>query len=261
MKALSTGAYYTRKEVWDKLKPGVPFPGGGNWTTGYAKEGNQLFIFANIGVAGRTGHDFPNKYDSDSGTIEWFGKPNAHSAQPTFRELFLGQLVPQFFVRWDSKNVNWLYLGTAQIQDYEDNVDVPSIGKTIKVKFYLTSAEQSLDSPPPEGVAVAATEGGRTSVQVNKYERDPRLRHQCVTALGPVCRICGFDFEAVYGDIGRGYCHVHHLQPLSEVGGEHEVDPLTDLLPVCPNCHAMLHSQVPALQPEELTSRLKRRVD
>ena len=91
---------------------------------------------------GRTGHDFPNKYDSDSGTIEWFGKPNAHSAQPTFRELFR-QLAPQFFVRWDSKNVNWLYLGTAQIQDYEDNVDVPFIGKTIKVRFYLTSAEQS----------------------------------------------------------------------------------------------------------------------
>ena len=37
------------------------------------------------------------------------------------------------------------------------------------------------------------------------------------------------------------YIHVHHLYPLSEAGEEHEVDPATDLRPVCPNCHAVLH--------------------
>ena len=104
---------------------------------------------------------------------------------------------------------------------------------------------------------MALLEGGKSSVQVNRYERDPRLRHQCITALGPVCRICDFDFEATYGEIGRGYCHVHHLVPLSEVASEHEVDPLKDLLPVCPNCHAMLHSKVPALQPDYLKSLLR----
>ena len=159
------------------------------------------------------------------------------------------------------KNVNWLYLGTAQIQDYEDNVDVPSIGKTIKVKFHLTSAERSLDSPPPEGVAVSVTEGGRTSVQVNKYERDPRLRHQCVTALGPVCRICGFDFEAVYGDIEEGTAMSTTSNHYLKLGASMRSILLTDLLPVCPNCHAMLHSQIPALQPEELATRLNRQED
>ena len=257
MTPLNRGSYYTRKEVWAKLKPGAPFPADGNWTTGYVREGQELFIFANIGVAGRTGHDFPNQYDSYSGLVDWFGKPNAHSAQPTFRDLFLGQLIPQIFVRWDSNNVNWLYLGSGIIEDYRDNVDVPAIGKTIEVKFRLETNRQEQDSPPADGVPVALLEGGKSSVQVNRYERDPRLRHQCITALGPVCRICDFDFEATYGEIGRGYCHVHHLVPLSEVASEHEVDPLKDLLPVCPNCHAMLHSKVPALQPDYLKSLLR----
>jgi len=45
----------------------------------------------------------------------------------------------------------------------------------------------------------------------------------------------------VYGEIAEGYIHVHHLRPLSEVGEAHAVDPVADLRPVCPNCHAVLH--------------------
>lgn len=45
----------------------------------------------------------------------------------------------------------------------------------------------------------------------------------------------------IYGEIGAGYIHVHHLKPLAEVTGEREIDPIADLIPVCPNCHAMLH--------------------
>jgi len=56
-----------------------------------------------------------------------------------------------------------------------------------------------------------------------------------------VCVICGFDFGTVYGDDFRGFIHVHHLKPLSEIKKEYEVNPITDLRPVCPNCHAIIH--------------------
>ena len=56
------------------------------------------------------------------------------------------------------------------------------------------------------------------------------------------------DFGEVYGAVGAGYIHVHHVTPLSEVTGEREIDPVTDLIPVCPNCHAMLHrTQSPSI--------------
>lgn len=39
---------------------------------------------------------------------------------------------------------------------------------------------------------------------------------------------------------------VHHLQEISSIGEEYEVNPIEDLRPVCPNCHAMLHKRDPA---------------
>lgn len=49
------------------------------------------------------------------------------------------------------------------------------------------------------------------------------------------------DFEKMYGEIGRGFIHVHHIVPISTIGEEYKIDPIKDLVPVCPNCHAMLH--------------------
>jgi 5-methylcytosine-specific restriction protein A len=53
--------------------------------------------------------------------------------------------------------------------------------------------------------------------------------------------VCGFDFEKVYGEHGSGFTEVHHLKPLSELGKETKVDPITDMVVVCPNCHRMIH--------------------
>ena len=56
----------------------------------------------------------------------------------------------------------------------------------------------------------------------------------------------------VYGKIGEGFIHVHHLLELSVIKKEYKVDPINDLRPVCPNCHAMLHRKKPAYSIEEL---------
>ena len=84
-------------------------------------------------------------------------------------------------------------------------------------------------------------EGGKTELILTRYERDERAREKCLKNFGCTCRICGFDFEMAYGEIGKGFIHVHHIIPLSKVKEEYVVDPLTDLITVCPNCHAMLH--------------------
>ena len=89
-------------------------------------------------------------------------------------------------------------------------------------------------------------EGAMRRVTVNAYERDPRARAACLSHYGPSCSICGFDFMIEFGENTRGI-HVHHLRPLAEIREGYIVDPVADLRPVCPNCHAVIHSQSPAL--------------
>ncbi|HBI00952.1 MAG TPA: HNH endonuclease, partial [Flavobacterium sp.] len=63
---------------------------------------------------------------------------------------------------------------------------------------------------------------------------------------------CELNFEETYGNMGYKFIHVHHLTPVSTVGKEYKVNPVEDLRPVCPNCHAMLHRRNPPLTIEEL---------
>jgi putative restriction endonuclease len=84
-------------------------------------------------------------------------------------------------------------------------------------------------------------EGSLQIVFTTVYERDPALRRQALAIHGYTCFGCGCNFEERYGIHGRGFIHVHHVKPLHSLGGEQSVDPKTDLVPVCPNCHCMIH--------------------
>lgn len=84
-------------------------------------------------------------------------------------------------------------------------------------------------------------EGSVISVYVNKYERSSVARRKCIEYHGIKCKICGIDFRERYGNLGEGFIHVHHLKPLHTVRENYVIDYKKDLIPVCPNCHAMIH--------------------
>lgn len=99
-------------------------------------------------------------------------------------------------------------------------------------------------------------EGAKRQVTVNGYERNAAARRKCVEHYGPVCVVCGFDFEEIYGSAAAGIIHVHHLIPLADIGNEYEIDPISDLRPVCPNCHAVIHSKKEPYSIDDVTSFL-----
>ena len=103
------------------------------------------------------------------------------------------------------------------------------------------------------------TEGYRKSVYVNLYERNPKARREAIKYHGTKCAVCEMSFEDKYGEMGAGFIHIHHIVPISEIGKEYKINYKTDLVPVCPNCHAMLHRKVNdrTLTIEELKSILK----
>ena len=83
-----------------------------------------------------------------------------------------------------------------------------------------------------------------TLAEVNRYEQDPDARRACIAHYGTSCAACGFSFEQKYGEIGRDFIPVHHLVPASQLGSSYELDPISDLVPLCANCHAMAHQGV-----------------
>lgn len=99
-------------------------------------------------------------------------------------------------------------------------------------------------------------EGAVRKVSVNAYERDPKARQKCIDHYGLSCSVCNFNFGQVFGQLGEGFIHVHHLRPISEIGEEYVVDPIQDLRPVCPNCHAMIHRRSPPLSIQEIKDLL-----
>ena len=84
-------------------------------------------------------------------------------------------------------------------------------------------------------------EGAVNEIQVNKYERSTDARNACIARFTATCIICGFNFNATFGPMAAGFIHVHHVKPLSEIGEKYRVDPIKDLRPACPNCHAVIH--------------------
>lgn len=100
-------------------------------------------------------------------------------------------------------------------------------------------------------------EGAKKEITVNSYERDPRARKKCIEYYGCKCQCCGLDFYEKYGIIGKGFIHVHHLKLISKIGENYKIDPIKDLIPLCPNCHAMIHKQNPPSSVDELKEKIK----
>jgi predicted HNH restriction endonuclease len=95
------------------------------------------------------------------------------------------------------------------------------------------------------------------TVTINAFERNAKARRACIKRRGLNCVVCGFSFEAAYGRLGKDFIHLHHIIPVGTLHEEYEVDPTNDLVPVCPNCHAMIQRVTPPLSIGQLKNILK----
>jgi hypothetical protein len=102
------------------------------------------------------------------------------------------------------------------------------------------------------------TEGGLECVERNEYERNPRLRQLALLHHGYECCVCRFKFVDVYGEAAANFIHIHHVIPISSYRSAHVVNVETDLVPVCPNCHAVIHLRNPPFTIEEMRSMLRK---
>lgn len=242
--AFEVDRHYERKEVIEMV--GVtPIPTGGDWFTGYTTHAGVSFIFANIGSAGRTGHDYGNYWDGDE--LEWSGKTGSRATWDSIKALVEPGAEVHLFYR-NADREPWTYAGLAT-PVFVDEEAVP-----VRIRWRFTEPVSG-DSTPIENSQ--HTEGAKKSRYVTTYERSGKARSDCLKHYGARCCICQLDFSEKYGVIGAGFMHVHHLKPVADGNGkEVKVDAVQDLRPVCPNCHAMLHRTKPPLSIEKLLSLL-----
>ena len=102
-------------------------------------------------------------------------------------------------------------------------------------------------------------EGKVVEVFVNRYERNQKARFECIKHYGDNCHVCGFNFGQIYGDTANGFIHIHHKTALADISKEYQVDPINDLVPLCANCHSVIHMTRPALTIDELKKRTRKR--
>jgi 5-methylcytosine-specific restriction protein A len=124
-------------------------------------------------------------------------------------------------------------------------------------KTELTGDEQFPEEIPTESQE-KLIEGAKKTITVNSYERNSKARKRCINHYRSTCNVCDLDFEKTYGELGKDFIHVHHLTKVADIGEIYEVNPIKDLRPVCPNCHAMLHKKEPPLTIGELKERLNK---
>jgi len=125
------------------------------------------------------------------------------------------------------------------------------------------AADTAVPSPtlPDEIHETRYPDGAVSRILVNRYERNPNARAACLKHHGVACVCCEMTFGDVYGEDFDGYIHVHHLRPLAQLDGSYDVDPLTELVPVCPNCHAAIHQGKKLRSPDEVRRLVHSRRD
>ena len=140
----------------------------------------------------------------------------------------------------------WPHAHSPGVIDY-----LISQGFNLKQPEYLTETEpevvETADSPliDRDYSEITSTEGRQRIRQHLARERDSRLaklkKEQVTQLTGRLaCEVCGFDFRAVYGELGEGFAEAHHDVPLAASEQERKTS-LDDLRIVCSNCHRMLH--------------------
>ena len=124
-----------------------------------------------------------------------------------------------------------------------------------RVLDLLGGADRLDDVHPPK----AQTEGGKKVFTSIRRERAPEIRKDALDLHGYDCMVCGFNFEKIYGSVGKEFIEVHHVVPLAKAEKEVETDPETDLVVLCSNCHKMVHHQKDiCLSVHELKGHIKR---
>ena len=139
------------------------------------------------------------------------------------------------------------------------NIDT---SKQVTVESKLADHLQPNSTLKPHQYSISVTEGRKKLLIHIRRERNYKIvkekKEKVLNETGKLsCEVCNFDFVSLYGELGNGFCEVHHKNSLSKVDKETQTK-LEDLAIVCSNCHRMIHRTQPMMDIEQLKSIIKK---
>ncbi|TFB11456.1 hypothetical protein E3V55_03570 [Candidatus Marinimicrobia bacterium MT.SAG.3] len=235
---IKVGKSYTRPELariwgysgWQAIARGIVTPSKTNFII--------LFI-----TKEKQEHLTQYKDDFEDGILTIEGETSHQSDSRILKSEDLNDEIHLFYR--ERHHSNFIYHGQVFLIFYQINVNQPSIFK-FAVDKYVAQAESSLETESnTHGIFDTSftpdEEGRRKIVLQIRYERSRKNRAKALEIHGTICLACGFDFNEIYGvGYARDYIEVHHTRSITKQGGV-TIDPLTDLIPLCSNCHSMAH--------------------
>lgn len=262
---------YTRQQIWTNVTGNKDGMTRNFQQSGYERINEDLFAFINIGYKGNAGQIFPNKYDSATETVMWYGKKETHSKQPLMKSIIDGFTTVYCFARWKDKDP-FTYLGIGRVVKYNDGFDEvfeKDGTRTFCLEFELDCSDSAInpvflgnfDDAYEEGIP-EAPEGKEKWVRHKTRERNPEIikkkKQLFLKQHGKLfCEVCDFDFQRTYGSRGNGFIECHHNIPLHEEESIRITRP-SDLSLLCSNCHRMIHRKKQWLTIEELRSLISK---
>lgn len=178
-----------------------------------------------------------------------------NAAKNNLPQLINERFLPSFSCLYEDENDIRLLVQVAFMMDKDSNFVTETGGYisqkclNLYIKFYcyknnlnLDEIKKEVEKDMKEEEDQTLEEGEATKSSSTRYERNPKARKKCLDYYGCKCYVCGIDMEKEYGSgLGRGAIEVHHIIPVSQRGGSYIINPIKDLRPLCPNCHAIVH--------------------
>jgi 5-methylcytosine-specific restriction protein A len=167
--------------------------------------------------------------------------------------------VPHSFPDVDLWNAKWktfsaqLSRGQLDVNTGDARADMQHLVKwTGRLAAALFALMPLQAEEEPDGQLAGYPEGAKTTVTVNRYERDRRNRAAALAIHGYRCKGCDHLMSDEYGDVAASLIEVHHTTPVHTLGPGYLINPESDLIPLCPNCHSVAHTRNPPLSVDEI---------
>lgn len=178
--------------------------------------------------------------------------------------------ISHYWVKCETKNATLLHVGHRELiipRGVKGGIGQSNVwyGNSSESAEIVEKVNELINSGyianlPDIDLALTGAEGNPRLVAHLRRERNNSLvrakKESILKSTGKLCcEACNFDFYNTYGDIGKGFCEVHHLKQLSKSDGI-VITKLEDLAIVCSNCHRMLHLSDPMLTISELNKKI-----
>jgi 5-methylcytosine-specific restriction protein A len=144
-----------------------------------------------------------------------------------------------------------------RVANYDEALNCLKLTVLLTVSSILPLITEQIGELEEEASPDFRIEGNLERVYVNRYERSRLNRAICLELYGFICIACNLRMADIYGPIGEGVIHVHHIEPVSQMETPRVLNPALDLVPLCPNCHAIVHRTNPPLSIQELRDKIE----